>query len=253
MSGRIVDLLIEPSYSCNLRCRHCSSVGVEERPISFYWTLRRIVSSYKVEQIRISGGEPTVYPNLRQLIYWLRSEFGYGGKIILQTNGVEYFYDCEIDQYWISLYGDKPFHEWVTQVRGSFDRTIDTLREHYEDSPDKVIVQTPVFDFVQFKSMDSLIKKYPFLSNITFRFTRLLQHGSAEFLLSVYSREHQFEVARTFPYKKIITCSLTGKNCSRDKKLIIRPDGRVFRCASCKHGINKCSDKIESVEPLEKF
>ncbi|MCD6454457.1 MAG: radical SAM protein [Candidatus Aminicenantes bacterium] len=234
----IKDLLLEITYACNLRCRHCSSVGIfNENWQRAYHSLTSLLSEYDVERIRISGGEPTVTSSLKWWIDIIRNERKFEGKLVLQTNGTVYYENDEIDEYWISLYGSKDFHEKITGVRRSFDETLSTIEMHVRKGH-RVILQTPIFAETQIEDFSNLINKHDFLQNLPVRLTRLLPHGCAEFM-EVLPAEEQYKIAKKMP-NRIITCSLDQSRCIKYMKKVILPNGNIRECASCKHGKILC-------------
>jgi len=77
-SNRLLAVRLETNKSCNLRCRYCyAQSGEDSANIADFNKLRSIVSEAKELGIRsvvvIGGGEPTLYPNFRELISYIDS------------------------------------------------------------------------------------------------------------------------------------------------------------------------------------
>jgi MoaA/NifB/PqqE/SkfB family radical SAM enzyme len=77
-SNRLLAIRIETNKSCNLRCRYCyAQSGEDQVKIADYNLLKRIILEAKELGIRsvvvIGGGEPTLYPNFRELITYIDS------------------------------------------------------------------------------------------------------------------------------------------------------------------------------------
>ncbi len=77
-SNRLLAIRLETNTSCNLRCRYCyAQSGEDSVKIADFNTLKRIISEAKELGIRsvvvIGGGEPTLYPNFRELIAYIDS------------------------------------------------------------------------------------------------------------------------------------------------------------------------------------
>lgn len=88
---RSVRLSVTPS--CNMTCAYCDPAGLLQRgreefaPVSFYTgIIDRVRRFTPVEEIRLTGGEPTLYPHIVDLI----AEFHKSGvgRISLTTNGL---------------------------------------------------------------------------------------------------------------------------------------------------------------------
>ncbi|MBF0481687.1 MAG: anaerobic ribonucleoside-triphosphate reductase activating protein [Desulfovibrionaceae bacterium] len=75
---------------CNLRCPHCHNAGIawtpERHPELFAPDVRKLLSvrSKWLDGIVVSGGEPTLVPDLADFLAFLR---GYGLPVKLDTNG----------------------------------------------------------------------------------------------------------------------------------------------------------------------
>ncbi|HOW14077.1 radical SAM protein [Methanosarcina sp.] len=77
-SNRLLAIRLETNTSCNLRCRYCyARSGEDTVKIADFNALKRIISEAKGLGIRsvvvIGGGEPTLYPNFRELIAYIDS------------------------------------------------------------------------------------------------------------------------------------------------------------------------------------
>ncbi|MCQ1537184.1 radical SAM protein [Methanosarcina sp. KYL-1] len=77
-SNRLLAIRLETNTSCNLRCRYCyAKSGEEIKKIADFGALKRIISEAKELGIKsvvvIGGGEPTLYPDFRELIAYIDS------------------------------------------------------------------------------------------------------------------------------------------------------------------------------------
>ncbi|WP_440945738.1 radical SAM/SPASM domain-containing protein [Methanosarcina sp. T3] len=77
-SNRLLAIRLETNTSCNLHCRYCyAQSGEDSVKIADFNVLKRIISEAKELGIRsvvvIGGGEPTLYPNFRELIAYIDS------------------------------------------------------------------------------------------------------------------------------------------------------------------------------------
>lgn len=86
--GKVACVLFLPG--CNFRCLYCHShelIAAHEQLPSFpFSTLRQVIGKYDgwVDGVVISGGEPTIFPELPQFIKTIRS---LGLPVKLDTNG----------------------------------------------------------------------------------------------------------------------------------------------------------------------
>lgn len=77
-SNRLLAIRLETNKSCNLRCRYCYAQSGEDLvKIADFNNLKHIILEAKELGIRsvvvIGGGEPTLYPNFRDLIAYIDS------------------------------------------------------------------------------------------------------------------------------------------------------------------------------------
>lgn len=77
-SNRLLAIRLETNTSCNLHCRYCyAQSGEDSIKIADFSALKRIISEAKELGIRsvvvIGGGEPTLYPDFRELIAYIDS------------------------------------------------------------------------------------------------------------------------------------------------------------------------------------
>lgn len=90
---RITYVRISVTDRCNLRCVYCMPEDQAFRPLAHLMTraeiarAARLLASFGVEKVRITGGEPTTRPDLAGIVEDLAA-IGFGGGIALSTNGV---------------------------------------------------------------------------------------------------------------------------------------------------------------------
>ena len=83
----IVDEIMRLGMKCNFRCPFCNVFDNEKCPELSLEDAKKLADTFigKAEVISISGGEPTVYPYLVELIEYMSTEHS---RINLQTNAV---------------------------------------------------------------------------------------------------------------------------------------------------------------------
>ena len=125
-------------YICNQKCRFCPcskeqsgypSISLEE--------LKTLVSGFiersQIEELVVSGGEPTLHPDFISFLEYATDK---GLNVTVLSNG-ENFYNRHFVEKLASCVDTskimvtttihsqiKEQHEWVNQIRGSFDRSI---------------------------------------------------------------------------------------------------------------------------------
>lgn len=125
----IKELTIELTTKCQLECHWCSSSYEKEGELSLE-TIYEILLQKKEEGfsvLRLSGGEPTLYPELLEVIMLAR-QLDY--KIILLSNGLIKYLNVGIDKYEISYSTEAvPTIEWLIKMNRNVSINIVGVRE----------------------------------------------------------------------------------------------------------------------------
>lgn len=128
-------LMLEPLYTCNLACLGCSierHTGKLKDRLSIEQCLEAVEDA-GVPIVSICGGEPTLYPELPELVGELIRR---GKFIILCTNAL--LLDKKVfgvippsKQLFINVHldGMKETHDYVCDREGVFDKAVDMIRE----------------------------------------------------------------------------------------------------------------------------
>ncbi len=128
------DVSIEATARCNLRCRHCynhsAPEATAEMPLQRIEALLDEVLLWDCRAIRITGGEPTVHRQFRELVSACQRR---GIRIGLNTNGIygmamlDYLRTAPIDAFFVSLEGLEPNNDAI-RGRGTFARAVASCR-----------------------------------------------------------------------------------------------------------------------------
>lgn len=125
-------LYLNLTYRCNSRCLFCAAdVAYKKTPreLSFE-DLSRLIGNKKYMQIHLSGGEPTVHPDIVRIVRTCRA---HSDHVSLLTHGrsfknkefTEEILRAGVKTVVIPLYGaDAETHDFVSKVKGSFDQTV---------------------------------------------------------------------------------------------------------------------------------
>lgn len=133
---------INIGYSCNEKCKFCYYIQTvkdrdKEKDLSTDEVKRRIqyIQSHGIKTLEFTGGEPTIRPDLVELISFAKS-LGFK-SISMITNGLKTanfdyakkLVDAGLDDVLVSIHGDNAqVHDQVTETKGSFDKTIQTVK-----------------------------------------------------------------------------------------------------------------------------
>lgn len=132
-------LVIEPTYACNLRCKHCyvlrsaravNRVGhlADIRPVSFW---KAVLKNAPADiSVHFTGGEIFTYPKIFELLETTARRYPFS----LVTNGsILDKADCQRlaqlspRHVTISIHGNEQVHDRVTGVVGSYRKTVDAI------------------------------------------------------------------------------------------------------------------------------
>jgi MoaA/NifB/PqqE/SkfB family radical SAM enzyme len=148
---------INVGYSCNERCKFCYYIQTvhdrkKEKDLPTDEVKRQIayIRGRGIEVLDFTGGEPTIRPDLLELIRYAK---GLGFKSLsMITNGIrmaqpDYTKACVeagIDDFLLSIHGnDASVHDRVTEIPGSFDKVV-LAAKHLQKHPVKTRVNCVV-------------------------------------------------------------------------------------------------------------
>ncbi|MFA6449427.1 MAG: radical SAM protein [bacterium] len=140
-------VIINLTYECSNSCRFCA-IGRREKSAMTFDKATGFLKHYRADGVRMAdfdGGEPTLHPDLLEIIGAAR-EMGYE-KINVTTNGrllasrdlTARLLLCGITDLLISIHGhDAEIHDFHTMRPGSFEETIQGLRNATRLKPDRI-------------------------------------------------------------------------------------------------------------------
>ena len=143
---RLKELCLEVTDICPLNCRHCSGrCGPNSRNMLSFHQMKKIISDFSFmggEILEISGGEPLLHSSLPQIVdyagksrletilYTSGSMWNTIGEIVsLDASLASELRQAGLKKVIFSLQGAiSSTHEAVTQVRGSFDNAVRSMK-----------------------------------------------------------------------------------------------------------------------------
>lgn len=178
-------ILWDVCYVCNQRCRFCYNSEYKfQRSFPKEDVVKRIIDilcHWGIGEIIYLGGEPTLYPKLKDIVMQAHSH-GIDQRLI--TNGrmvaselMEIFYQCNVE-IGVSLHGINPkIHNNITQTQKSFESALETIRRLSAAKVKWYIQYTPIQNTESFYAAAFQLKKiFPQLSLIDVN--RLMPQGS---------------------------------------------------------------------------
>jgi hopanoid biosynthesis associated radical SAM protein HpnH len=156
-------LMLEPLYTCNLACLGCSTERhtgkLKDRlPV---WKCLQAVEESGAPQVSICGGEPTVYPELPELIDGIiqrrRHIFLCTNALLLDTRVFGKIPPHKRLTINVHLDGMRETHDYVCDRQGVFDKAIEMLRQAKKLGY-HVITNTTVFKETKMEEVEDLLK-----------------------------------------------------------------------------------------------
>jgi len=135
----LTSLYLYLTDQCNLCCTHCwISPGFSQNyqdSISLKALKKTILEAKSIglQRVKLTGGEPLLYKELRGLIEFLTSEklsiFVETNGILFDKNMIEFFQSSKVEQIAVSLdAASEGIHDEIRGLKGSFNRTLKGLR-----------------------------------------------------------------------------------------------------------------------------
>lgn len=250
------ELKIELTNTCNLMCKHCSSMSKKtDTTMIDYEKVISIINEAAqmgVEEIKFSGGEPLLWPKLEEVI---KKANDYKIKTTIYTTGNIPNFDeklisikaAGVKRIIFTLFDSNPIeHEKVTLVEGSFEKTIHALKLCSEHSIKAEIHFVPLAS--NYKHLPQIAEHAKNVGAETISLLRLVPQGRAQnqkaellskeqniqlrdIILDLRKQGYNIRVGSPYNFLNIegsIPC------CSGIEQLTIRPDLTICPCDAFK-------------------
>lgn len=136
-SGIPVSVYIELTYRCNLKCIHCY-IPIRKREkftaaeLTYEEHIKLLDDLYSLGTLYITytGGEVFLRKDLMDILSYAKEKrFSvrvFTSGTLADEEKIKRLYETGIDEVEISIYGDRQTHEAITQVKNSYNRSINT-------------------------------------------------------------------------------------------------------------------------------
>lgn len=168
-------LNLKITYDCTNKCQFCFSTYLKDNIISVDGLLKAIEDGITngCDELVLSGGEPTLYPDIIIKVLTIADKVGYK-KFILQTNGSGLAYDSDLlvflDKFAqkkelcvsFSIHGHcTEIHDKMSSCEGAFDLLIKAM-ENIKHSSCKLYTNTVVstLNIHHLKDIAALVSKF---------------------------------------------------------------------------------------------
>ncbi|MCP4133203.1 MAG: radical SAM protein [bacterium] len=132
--------IIKLHYACNNNCLFCHACSNKNIPASHESIIKKIeiAKDAGIDQVLLSGGEPTIYPQLKEVLRELRKNaLAWGlvtnGRMLAYRNFARYILAMGTDYFYISLHSHtRDIHDAITGVQGAWEQVfagIETIAE----------------------------------------------------------------------------------------------------------------------------
>jgi MoaA/NifB/PqqE/SkfB family radical SAM enzyme len=130
--------MIEPSLDCNIKCKFCYHLhrfDTWKQTIKSLDEMKKQVDAGKERGntwVDITGGEPTIYPYIIELIKYIKTK---GLKVCIITNGIvgkvktQKLIDAGLDEFLVSRHGMEKEHNFITNTQNGYSQQCKFLNQ----------------------------------------------------------------------------------------------------------------------------
>lgn len=177
---RLRCLFIELTDRCNLNCRHCGSEcdPNKSRYIDteiVFKLLDELTNDFSNEEFMIclTGGEPLLHPEFESIVRKINDcDIPWGmttNAVLIDKEMAAKLKMLRLGSISISLDGLKEEHEWLRRIPGSFEKTVDGIKNLHNSG-----IDVQVTTVVHKKNFDKLEAMYNFMRELDIRSWRLI-------------------------------------------------------------------------------
>lgn len=135
---RGVDGYVKLGYACNNNCLFCTAEWNKKHGNRDTGTIldevERILAEDQINRMVYSGGEPTVRPDLPEILRHVKSlgtdrqHIQTNGRRLSEESYLETLLDAGLTSCFVSIHGPNPaIHDWLTRSSGAFGQTSEGL------------------------------------------------------------------------------------------------------------------------------
>ncbi len=261
---------LEITYRCTEKCRHCylddagNHCKVDELTFEEYKKVVDELYEMGCMNILVTGGEPTLHPDFLKICRYIVDK---GILLDVFTNALyipddmfEALCDMHLNCISFSLYGGSPeFHDYITQVPGSFHKTLHNILKFKAAGLD-LYVKTILFKdkYDEWLKLDALSQRLNFRLNTGTFLLSTREKGDRCHMMQTDDEYRQYlRLCRSrergphlVPHRDVESYICTAGRSS----LAITANGDVRPCASVPYVLgNIKEDKLKDVWESEKL
>lgn len=237
---------LEVTYRCNERCKHCYIFDEKKSPegelsIEQYYRLFDDLRKLETLYVTLTGGDPSQREDFTKI---LRGAVEGGFVVTIFTNGTGYsketleeIIDIRPASISFSVYSGVPEeHDYITGVKGSFEKTLSTLKK-VKNAGIIVTIKTPVMKptLKGFPAVQALCKELDVHLEISYLISATNNGNTSPIKLRLNDVENYKRIMRLAQRDKKIgefqPRDIHGMICGAGQNsLSINPYGEVFPC-----------------------
>lgn len=244
--------ILELTYKCNLKCRHCylENINCKEQSTEFWIDVLSLLKHERFEHVIFSGGEPLLYKEVSELLIMAKL---FGFRTFLFTNGllihneIDAIINSCVDKVCISIYGSSSEkYDYMTNCPDFFEllnKNLELLSSLQINTQLRMIV-TPN-NKNEIPGVIDLSKKYNtelvLDGNIINKIDKRLDNsylkldgGTWHTIVQKY--KHSTRLSH-------FTEECTGGCRAAENLIVINPNGDIYPCAKIRKPIGKIVDK----------
>lgn len=281
-----MEIHFEIETECLLKCRHCSSFATEHGKKMNY-NIKEMIAFLQIfpekNFVFLTGGEPLLHDEIDNIIFSLKNKFAdisigiFTTGIVMQQGRLcgiseRKAYDLSVlglEMCYFSIYSAQAKkHDWMTQNKGSFELTLESIRRLREQNIEVKI--NLVITKINQEEIADIIALASSLGCTELRLLKLVNHGRAKKCwLDIGLTEQEYReivIKNIYAYKDIkITASgcpdilpcrpfVDSQGCQAGSKLAyVTYEGKVFPCASTKNNDDYNIGKIDNITILKQY
>ena len=260
--NKIQTLSVEITDKCQLLCRHCSTEASPEKsaflPIEGIKKVLYQALELGAKNLTLSGGEPLLHPRLFDILN-IASNLNYKTNIytsgILANNesiSIEMMEKLpnSVNKIIFSLHSsDKNCHDDITGVKGSFEKTVFSLRCALNIGLNTEVHIVPMSK--NYRDIPELLKRLAYLGIENVSLLRLVPQGrclhnkkllmskkeSQEFLQTIkkFEQKNKLPVLRKGAPYRYLFGEEAGCCSAGEDKILISPNGDIHPCEAFKY------------------
>ena len=237
-------LFLRVTYNCNLSCSHCiaNADSKKEMAVHHFEEAVKKAVDLKFSNIHITGGEPTIHYQFKDLLSVCEKYRHKGTSIILFTNFYKDFEEEEflliarsVDKIVISIDGDEHTHD-KRRGKGAYEKAVNNMlcyrkcTQHIPNSAELSVICIKSYATENRESEESVEKLTSQLNIAPPKYRPLLPVGKEMKEKEPLVCEGQ--LSQLDEWQLLSRGAFPLKNCGVGTRLYVEPEGNAYPCVA---------------------